>query len=217
MSLGLVGRKVGMTRVFTDDGISIPVTVLEVVPNRVTQIKTNKTDGYYGVQVAYGSVKPSKLNKATTGHYAKAAKEAGVGLREFKLKSSDDLSNYSIDSIFSVDTFEKGQKVDVTGVTIGKGFSGAQKRHHFKSQRATHGVSVSHNSLGSTGHCQDPGRVFPGKKMAGQLGSKKRTTQNLEVVRIDSKRNLILIKGAIPGSKGSDIEIKPAIKVKVGK
>jgi large subunit ribosomal protein L3 len=217
MSLGLVGRKVGMTRVFTDDGISIPVTVLEVVPNRVTQIKTNETDGYYGVQVAYGSVKPSKLNKAITGHYAKAAKEAGVGLREFKLKSSDDLSNYSIDSIFSVDTFEKGQKVDVTGVTIGKGFSGAQKRHHFKSQRATHGVSVSHNSLGSTGHCQDPGRVFPGKKMAGQLGSKKRTTQNLEVVRIDSKRNLILIKGAIPGSKGSDIEIKPAIKVKVGK
>jgi len=217
MSLGLVGRKVGMTRVFTDDGISIPVTVLEVVPNRVTQIKTNETDGYHGVQVAYGSVKPSKLNKATTGHYAKAAKEAGVGLREFKLKSSDDLSNYSIDSIFSVDTFEKGQKVDVTGVTIGKGFSGAQKRHHFKSQRATHGVSVSHNSLGSTGHCQDPGRVFPGKKMAGQLGSKKRTTQNLEVVRIDSKRNLILIKGAIPGSKGSDIEIKPAIKVKVGK
>ena len=217
MSLGLVGRQVGMTRVFTDDGISIPVTVLEVVPNRVTQIKTNETDGYYGVQVAYGSAKPSKLNKATTGHYAKAAKEAGVGLREFKLKSSDDLSNYSIDSIFSVDTFEKGQKVDVTGVTIGKGFSGAQKRHHFKSQRATHGVSVSHNSLGSTGHCQDPGRVFPGKKMAGQLGSKKRTTQNLEVVRIDSKRNLILIKGAIPGSKGSDIEIKPAIKVKVGK
>ena len=217
MSLGLVGRKVGMTRVFTDDGISIPVTVLEVVPNRVTQIKTIENDGYHAVQVAYGSVKASKLNKATTGHYAKAAKEAGVGLKEFKLNSTDDLSSHTIDSIFSVDTFEKGQKVDVTGVTIGKGFSGAQKRHHFKSQRATHGVSVSHNSLGSTGHCQDPGRVFPGKKMSGQLGSKRRTTQNLEVVRIDSKRNLILIKGAIPGSKGSDIEIKPAIKVKVGK
>ena len=217
MSLGLVGRKVGMTRVFTDDGISIPVTVLEVVPNRVTQIKTIENDGYQALQVAYGSVKPSKLNKATTGHYAKAAKEAGVGLKEFKLNSTDDLSSHTIDSIFSVDTFEKGQKVDVTGVTIGKGFSGAQKRHHFRSQRATHGVSVSHNSLGSTGHCQDPGRVFPGKKMSGQLGSKRRTTQNLEVVRIDSKRNLILIKGAIPGSKGSDIEIKPAIKVKVGK
>ena len=217
MSLGLVGRKVGMTRVFTDDGISIPVTVLEVVPNRVTQIKTIENDGYQAVQVAYGSVKPSKLNKATTGHYAKAAKEAGVGLKEFKLNSTDDLSSHTIDSTFSVDTFEKGQKVDVTGVTIGKGFSGAQKRHHFRSQRATHGVSVSHNSLGSTGHCQDPGRVFPGKKMSGQLGSKRRTTQNLEVVRIDSKRNLILIKGAIPGSKGSDIEIKPAIKVKVGK
>jgi len=217
MSLGLVGRKVGMTRVFTDDGISIPVTVLEVVPNRVTQIKTIENDGYQAVQVAYGNVKPSKLNKSTTGHYAKAAKEAGVGLKEFKSNSTDDLSSHNIDSTFSVDTFEKGQKVDVTGVTIGKGFSGAQKRHHFRSQRATHGVSVSHNSLGSTGHCQDPGRVFPGKKMSGQLGSKRRTTQNLEVVRIDSKRNLILIKGAIPGSKGSDIEIKPAIKVKVGK
>ena len=217
MSLGLVGRKVGMTRVFTDDGISIPVTVLEVVPNRVTQIKTIENDGYQAVQVAYGSVKPSKLNKATTGHYAKAAKEAGVGLKEFKSNSTDDLSSYTIDSSFSVDIFEKGQKVDVSGITIGKGFSGAQKRHHFRSQRATHGVSVSHNSLGSTGHCQDPGRVFPGKKMSGQLGSKRRTTQNLEVVRIDSKRNLILIKGAIPGSKGSDIEIKPAIKVKVGK
>ena len=217
MSLGLVGRKVGMTRVFTDDGISIPVTVLEVVPNRVTQIKTIENDGYQAMQVAYGSVKPSKLNKATTGHYAKAAKEAGVGLKEFKSNSTDDLSSHTIDSSFSVDIFEKGQKVDVSGVTIGKGFSGAQKRHHFRSQRATHGVSVSHNSLGSTGHCQDPGRVFPGKKMSGQLGSKRRTTQNLEVVRIDSKRNLILIKGAIPGSKGSDIEIKPAIKVKVGK
>ena len=217
MSLGLVGRKVGMTRVFTDDGISIPVTVLEVVPNRVTQIKTIENDGYQAVQVAYGSVKPSKLNKATTGHYAKAAKEAGVGLKEFKSNSTDDLSSHTTNSSFSVDIFEKGQKVDVSGVTIGKGFSGSQKRHHFRSQRATHGVSVSHNSLGSTGHCQDPGRVFPGKKMSGQLGSKRRTTQNLEVVRIDSKRNLILIKGAIPGSKGSDIEIKPAIKVKVGK
>jgi len=217
MSLGLVGRKVGMTRVFTDDGISIPVTVLEVVPNRVTQIKTIENDGYQALQVAYGSVKPSKLNKSTTGHYAKAAKEAGVGLKEFKSNSTDDLSSHTNDSSFSVDIFEKGQKVDVSGVTIGKGFSGAQKRHHFRSQRATHGVSVSHNSLGSTGHCQDPGRVFPGKKMSGQLGSKRRTTQNLEVVRIDSKRNLILIKGAIPGSKGSDIEIKPAIKVKVGK
>jgi large subunit ribosomal protein L3 len=214
MSLGLVGRKVGMTRVFTDDGISIPVTVLEVVPNRVTQIKTNETDGYQAVQVAHGSVKASKLNKATTGHYAKAAKEAGNGLREFRINPTGDLSNYSIDSIFSVDSFEKGQKVDVTGITIGKGFSGAQKRHHFKSQRATHGVSVSHNSLGSTGHCQDPGRVFPGKKMSGQLGSKRRTTQNLEVVRVDSKRNLILIKGAIPGSKGSDVLVRPAIKVK---
>ena len=164
-----------------------------------------------------GSGKPCKVAVFVEGDQASAAKEAGAGLKEFKLNSTDDLSSHTIDSTFSVDTFEKGQKVDVTGVTIGKGFSGAQKRHHFRSQRATHGVSVSHNSLGSTGHCQDPGRVFPGKKMSGQLGSKRRTTQNLEVVRIDSKRNLILIKGAIPGSKGSDIEIKPAIKVKVGK
>ena len=214
---GLIGKKIGMTRVFDSGGRAIPVTVLEVGPCYVTQVKTIENDGYQAVQVAYGNVKPSKLNKSTTGHYAKAAKEAGVGLKEFKSNSTDDLSSHNIDSTFSVDTFEKGQKVDVSGVTIGKGFSGAQKRHHFRSQRATHGVSVSHNSLGSTGHCQDPGRVFPGKKMSGQLGSKRRTTQNLEVVRIDSKRNLILIKGAIPGSKGSDIEIKPAIKVKVGK
>ena len=159
------------------------------------------------------------LQAASPNATVKVSWPEGVAVSSFTDKSNltDDLSSHTIDSTFSVDTFEKGQKVDVTGVTIGKGFSGAQKRHHFRSQRATHGVSVSHNSLGSTGHCQDPGRVFPGKKMSGQLGSKRRTTQNLEVVRIDSKRNLILIKGAIPGSKGSDIEIKPAIKVKVGK
>jgi large subunit ribosomal protein L3 len=213
MSLGLIGRKVGMTRVFNDEGNSIPVTVLEVVPNRVTQIKTIKSDGYESLQVAYGSQKPTKLKKPIAGHYAKASVEAGVGLKEFKI-SSDDLKKYSTDSIFTVEVFKPGQKVDVTGTTIGKGFQGPIKRHHFSSNRATHGVSISHNSHGSTGQCQDPGRVFPGKKMAGHLGTKKRTTQNLEVIRVDSVRNLILIKGAIPGSKGSDVTIKPAIKVR---
>jgi large subunit ribosomal protein L3 len=216
MSLGLIGRKVGMSRIFTDEGASIPVTVLEVVPNRVTQIKTIDTDGYSGLQVAYGQAKPKTLTKAVKGHYAKAGVEAGLGLGEFRVTEAE-LANHTIASSISVDLFTTGQKVDVTGTTIGKGFSGAQKRHHFKSQRASHGVSVSHNSLGSTGQCQDPGRVFPGKKMSGQLGAKQRTTQNLEVVRIDAARNLILIKGAIPGSKGSDVEIKPAVKVEDSK
>jgi len=215
MSLGLIGRKVGMTRIFTDEGASIPVTVLEVVPNRVTQIKTVGIDGYSGLQVAYGQAKPKTLTKAVKGHYAKAGVEAGIGLAEFRISDAE-LTNHSIASAISVDLFQAGQKVDVTGTTIGKGFSGAQKRHHFKSNRASHGNSVSHNSLGSTGQCQDPGRVFPGKKMSGQLGAVKRTTQNLEVIRIDAARNLILIKGAIPGSKGSDVEIKPAVKVKGG-
>ena len=215
MSLGLIGRKVGMTRVFTDEGASIPVTVLEVVPNRVTQIKTVGIDGYSGLQVAYGQAKPKTLSKSLVGHYAKASVEAGLGLHELRL-SEEEISKYTTESILSVEIFQVGQKVDVTGTTIGKGFQGPIKRHHFSSNRATHGVSISHNSHGSTGQCQDPGRVFPGKKMAGHLGDKKRTTQNLEVVRIDSPRNLILIKGAIPGSKGSDVLIKPAVKSQGG-
>ena len=215
MSLGLIGRKVGMTRVFTDEGNSVPVTVLEVVPNRVTQIKTIENDGYESLQVAYGSTKSTKLSKPIAGHYAKVGVEAGLGLHEFKIPSAD-LANYSTESFITVEIFKPGQKVDVTGTTIGKGFQGPIKRHHFSSNPATHGVSISHNSHGSTGQCQDPGRVFPGKKMAGHLGSVKRTTQNLEVVRIDSGRNLILIKGAVPGSKGSDVMIRPAVKVKAG-
>lgn len=211
MSLGLVGRKVGMTRVFTAEGDSVPVTVLEVVPNRVTQIKNTNIDGYNSLQLAYGKSKPAKLSKPQIGHYAKTSTEAGLGLYEQKL-SQDEITNYSTDSELSIEIFQVGQKVDVTGTTIGKGFQGPIKRHHFSSNRATHGVSISHNSHGSTGQCQDPGRVFPGKKMAGHLGDKKRTTQNLEVIRIDSPRNLILIKGAVPGSKGSDVLIKPAIK-----
>ena len=213
MSLGLIGRKVGMTRVFTDEGASIPVTVLEVVPNRVTQIKKINSDGYSSLQLAFGSSKSTKLNKSLIGHYAKASVEAGLGLHELRL-SEEEISNYTTESSLSVEIFQVGQKVDVTGTTIGKGFQGPIKRHHFKSNRATHGVSISHNSHGSTGQCQDPGRVFPGKKMAGHLGDKKRTTQNLEVVRIDSPRNLILIKGAVPGSKGSDVLIRPAVKIK---
>ena len=213
MSLGLIGRKVGMTRVFTDEGASIPVTVLEVVPNRVTQIKKINSDGYSSLQLAYGRSKSNKLNKSLVGHYAKASVEAGLGLHELRL-SEEEISNYTTESSLSVEIFQVGQKVDVTGTTIGKGFQGPIKRHHFKSNRATHGVSISHNSHGSTGQCQDPGRVFPGKKMAGHLGDKKRTTQNLEVVRIDSPRNLILIKGAVPGSKGSDVLIRPAVKIK---
>jgi large subunit ribosomal protein L3 len=213
MSLGLIGRKVGMTRVFTDEGASIPVTVLEVVPNRVTQIKKLNSDGYSSLQLAYGKSKSTKLNKSLVGHYAKASVEAGLGLHELRL-SEEEISNYTTESSLSVEIFQVGQKVDVTGTTIGKGFQGPIKRHHFKSNRATHGVSISHNSHGSTGQCQDPGRVFPGKKMAGHLGDKKRTTQNLEVIRIDSPRNLILIKGAVPGSKGSDVLIRPAVKIK---
>ena len=214
MSLGLIGRKIGMTRIFTDEGDSIPVTVLEVVPNRVTQIKNIKNDGYESLQIAYGQKKPNKISKSLAGLYAKVGAEAGTGLPEFKIPSVD-LPNFTTESKITVEIFQPGQKVDVTGTTIGKGFQGAIKRHHFAAQHATHGVSLSHRALGGTGQCQDPGRVFPGKKMPGHLGDKRRTTQNLEVVRIDPKRNLILIKGAVPGSKGSDIMIRPAVKVKV--
>jgi large subunit ribosomal protein L3 len=214
MSLGLIGRKIGMTRIFTDEGDSIPVTVLEVVPNRVTQIKNIKNDGYESLQIAYGQKKPNKISKSLAGLYAKVGAEAGTGLREFKIPSVD-LPNFTTESKITVEIFQPGQKVDVTGTTIGKGFQGAIKRHHFAAQHATHGVSLSHRALGGTGQCQDPGRVFPGKKMPGHLGDKRRTTQNLEVVRIDPQRNLILIKGAVPGSKGSDIMIRPAVKVKV--
>jgi len=214
MSLGLIGRKVGMTRVFTVEGNSIPVTVLEVIPNRVTQIKNIKNDGYESLQIAYGQKKPNKLSKSLTGIYAKVGAEAGKGLHEFRIPSAD-LANFTTESKITVDIFQAGQKVDVTGTSIGKGFQGAIKRHHFAAQHATHGVSLSHRALGGTGQCQDPGRVFPGKKMPGHMGDKRRTTQNLEVVRIDPKRNLILIKGAVPGSKGSDVMIRPAVKAGV--
>lgn len=216
MSLGLIGRKVGMTRVFTDDGASIPVTVLEVVPNRVTQIKTIASDGYTSLQVAHGERRASRINKALTGHYAKAGVAAGSGIKEF-IVSADVLSGYQVGGNVTVEIFSAGQKVDVTGTSIGKGFAGAIKRHNFSSNRASHGNSRSHNVPGSIGMAQDPGRVFPGKRMPGHLGDVTVTTQNLEVVRVDVERNLLLIKGAIPGSKGGDVVVRPAVKVKLQK
>ncbi len=211
MSLGLVGRKVGMTRIFTDDGASVPVTVLDVSNNRVAQIKTPENDGYAAVQVAFGKRRPSRVNKSLAGHLAKAGVEAGNLLKEFPV-SAEDLVALKPGDHVSVSIFAVGQKVDVTGQTIGKGYAGAIKRHHFKSQRASHGNSVSHNAPGSIGMNQDPGRVFPGKRMSGHLGDVQRTQQNLEVIRVDVERQLLLVKGAVPGSKGSDLIVHPAVK-----
>lgn len=213
MSLGLIGRKVGMTRIFTDEGESIPVTVLEVVPNRVTQIKTAASDGYTSLQVAYGERRASRIGKALTGHYAKAGVSAGAGIKEFPV-SDDVLTNYAVGGQITVELFQAGQLVDVTGTSIGKGFAGAIKRHNFASNRASHGNSRSHNVPGSIGMAQDPGRVFPGKRMPGHLGAVKTTVQNLEIVRVDAERNLLLIKGAVPGSKGGDVVVRPSVKVK---
>ena len=214
MSLGLVGRKVGMTRIFTEDGLSIPVTVLDVSNNRVAQIKTPEADGYAAVQVAFGSRRPSRVNKSLAGHLAKAGVEAGSVLKEF-LVSTGELGSLEAGDQVGVTIFTVGQKVDVTGRTIGKGFQGSIKRHHFSSQRASHGNSVSHNAPGSIGMNQDPGRVFPGKRMAGHLGDAKRTQQNLQIVRVDVDRQLLLVKGAVPGSKGSDLVVCPAVKAGV--
>ncbi len=214
MSLGLLGQKLGMTRVFAEDGSSIPVTVLVVGNNRVVQVKTKATDGYDSVQVAFGSRKASRVNSAAKGHYAKAGVESGSALHEFRL-SPEQLADLQVGSIISVETFAVGQMVDVTGTSKGKGFSGVIKRHNFSSNRASHGNSRSHNTPGSIGQRQDPGRVFPGKKMAGHLGNVQVTTQNLEVVRVDIERGLLLIKGAVPGSKGGKIVVRPSIKAGV--
>ncbi|HJT51251.1 MAG TPA: 50S ribosomal protein L3 [Nitrosospira sp.] len=211
MSLGLVGRKVGMTRVFTDDGDTQPVTVLDVSNNRVTQIKTPATDGYSAVQVTFGKRRAIRVNKPLAGHFAKAEVEAGRVLKEFHV-TEEVLGTLNPGSIIGLDIFEPGQRVDVTGISIGKGYSGVIKRHGFSSNRASHGNSRSHNVPGSIGMAQDPGRVFPGKRMSGQFGNVKRTTQNLEVLRVDSERGLLLIKGAIPGSKGGDVTIYPSVK-----
>ena len=209
--LGLVGRKVGMTRIFTEDGESIPVTVLEVAGNRVTQVKTEETDGYNAIQVAFGSKKPSRVSKPLSGHYAKAGVEAGEMLKEFHI-DADKLAELKAGTTLSVEMFTVGQKVDVTGITIGKGFAGAIKRHHFSSNRASHGNSVTTRAPGSIGNRQDPGRVFPGKRMAGHLGDVQRTTQNLVVARVDVERQLLLVRGAVPGAKGGKVIVRPAVK-----
>ena len=211
MSLGLVGRKSGMTRVFTDDGVSVPVTVVEVQPNRVTQIKTPETDGYSAVQVTMGLRKPSRVNQCQSGHFRKAGTEAGEGLWEFRTEGVD-LGDIGAGSEIKVDLFAAGQKVDVTGISKGKGFQGTVKRHNFSMQDATHGNSLSHRAPGSIGQCQTPGKVFKGKKMAGQMGNVRKTVQSLEVVRVDLENHLLLIKGALPGATGSRVIVRPAVK-----
>ena len=213
MTIGVVGRKVGMTRIFTDEGASLTVTVIEVEPNRVAQLKTLETDGYRAVQVTTGSRKASRVSKPAAGHYAKAGVEAGRGLWEFRLNDGEGEELEAAGEI-KVDIFEAGQKVDVSGISIGKGFAGGVKRHNFRTQDATHGNSLSHRAPGSIGQCQTPGRVFKGKRMAGHMGSAKRTMQNLEVVRVDADRNLLLVKGAVPGAKGGNVVVRPAVKAR---
>ena len=209
--LGLLGRKVGMMRIFTDDGDAIPVTVLDVSNNRVTQVKTEQTDGYSAIQVAFGTRKASRVTKPEAGHLAKAGVEAGRILKEFRVEA-DVAAQYQAGATVPVTLFAAGQLVDVQGTSIGKGFAGTIKRHNFSSNRASHGNSRSHNVPGSIGMAQDPGRVFPGKRMPGHLGAVKTTVQNLQIVRVDAERNLLLIKGAVPGSKGGDVVVRPAVK-----
>ena len=211
MSIGLIGRKVGMTRIFKEDGLSVPVTVIEVEANRVTQVKTVETDGYNAIQVTTGSVKASRLNKAQTGHFAKAGVEAGRGLWEFRL-TEDELSNYKVGSEVKLDVLNDVKRVDVTGTSKGKGFAGTVKRWNFRTQDWTHGNSRSHRVPGSTGQNQTPGRVFQGKKMCGHLGNVTTTVQYLEVVRVDVDRNLLLVKGAVPGAVNGNIIVKPTVK-----
>ena len=212
MTLGLVGRKLGMTRVFDENGASVPVTVLDMSANRVTQLKSEATDGYTAVQVTFGQKKANRVSKAQAGHFAKAGVEAGRGLVEFVV-SEEKLAELSAGAEINVGIFAAGQLIDVTGTSKGKGFSGTIKRHNFSSQRASHGNSRSHRVPGSTGMSQDPGRVFPGKRMAGQYGNVKSTVQNLEIIRVDTERQLLLVKGAVPGAVNSDVVVRPSVKV----
>jgi large subunit ribosomal protein L3 len=213
MTIGLVGRKVGMTRIFTDDGTTLPVTVLDVSDNRVAQVKTAEKDGYAAVQVAFGKRRATRVNKALAGHLAKAAVEAGRILKEFRLAKPDELGELKPGSTIAVQQlFKVGQLVDVQGTTIGKGFAGVMKRYHFGGQNASHGNSISHRVPGSTGQNQSPARVFRGKRMAGHLGNKRRTISNLEIVRIDAERQLLLVKGSVPGSSGRDVIVRLASK-----
>ena len=216
MSLGMVGRKIGMTRIFTDDGDAIPVTVVDVSNNRVAQVKTAGADGYSAVQIAFGKRRASRVSKSAAGHFAKAGVEAGQILREFTV-TAEKLAELKPGAALAATIFEVGQYVDVTGVSQGKGFAGVIKRHNFSSNRASHGNSVSHNKPGSIGMAQDPGRVFPGKRMPGHMGAVKRTQQSLEIVRIDAERNLLLIRGAIPGSRGGDVMVRPAVRARRAK
>ncbi len=211
MTIGIVGRKSGMTRIFTDEGTSIPVTVIEVDPNRIAQVKTAETDGYSSVQVTVGSKKSSRVSKSQAGHFAKAEVEAGRKVVELR---NDNDEAFELGATISVDAFELGQKVDVTGQSKGKGFAGGVKRWNFSMQDATHGNSLSHRAPGSIGQCQTPGRVFKGKKMAGHMGAERVTTQNLEVVKVDVERSLLLIKGAVPGAPGGDVIVRPAVKAR---
>jgi len=210
MAIGIVGRKAGMTRIFTEEGASIPVSVIEVEPNRITQIKTVETDGYQAVQITTGSRRANRVTRAMAGHYAKAGTEAGRGLWEFRV---DDLGEMEVGGEVGLGIFEEGQKVDVRGRSIGKGFQGGIKRHNFSSQDMSHGNSISHRSNGSIGMCQTPGRVIKGKKMSGHMGDVKTTTQNLELVRVDTERGLLLVKGSVPGAKGGDVVVLPAVKI----
>jgi large subunit ribosomal protein L3 len=211
MTIGIVGRKSGMTRIFTDDGVSIPVTVIEVDPNRITQVKNVETDGYSAVQVTVGSRRASRVTKSEAGHFAKANAEAGRDLFELR---NDAQEAFEVGSSITVSAFAEGQIIDVTGTSKGKGFAGGIKRWNFGMQDATHGNSRSHRVLGSIGQCQTPGRVFKGKKMAGHMGAERVTVQNLVVVRVDAERNLLLVKGAIPGAPGGDVFVRPAVKAR---
>ena len=211
MAIGLVGRKVGMTRVFQEDGASVPVTVIEVLANRVTQIKSEETDGYRALQVTTGEKKASRVTKPLAGHFAKAGTEAGRGLWEFRLENGEG-EDYAVGAELTVEVLAEVKKVDVTGTSKGKGFAGAVKRWNFRTQDATHGNSLAHRAPGSIGQNQSPGKVFKGKKMAGQMGNERVTTQSLELVRVDAERNLLLIKGAVPGATGGDVIVKPAVK-----
>src|SRR5215510_8845924 len=211
-ALGLVGRKAGMTRVFTEAGETVPVTVIEAPPNRITQVRTADADGYRGLQVAFGTRKASHLNKPATGHYAKVKVAPGEFLHEFRLEGEEG-KDLAAGGELKVDLFQVGQIVDVTGTTSGKGYAGVMKRHNFGGLPATHGVSVSHRSPGSIGQRQTPGRVFPGKRMAGRMGNARRTIENLQVVRIDADRNLLLIRGAVPGAPGGEVIVRPSVKV----
>ncbi len=214
MSLGLIGRKIGMMRIFTDNGESLPVTVIDVSNNKVVQIKNTKTDGYSAVQLVFGNKKVSRINKSLSGHFAKAGVEAGSVLKEFRVNEEFQGEQLQVGTTIKADIFSIGQKVDVSGTTIGKGYAGTIKRHNFSSNRASHGNSKAHNKPGSIGMAQDPGRIFPGKRMSGQLGNVRKTIQNLEIIRVDTEKSLLLLKGAIPGFNGGNVIVRPSVKVR---